>query len=264
MPNPVLPTAHADVNSMLDQLLAEVHIVLGEQLVALYLYGSLSSGDFNPHSSDIDFVFVTAGVLPDATVAALDAMHHQLWASGDKWAAKLEGAYVPRDLIRRHDPAAAPCPTVNEGEFYLERLGSDWIIQRHVVREEGVVLFGPPTAELIEPVSPDDIRESVRGVMREWWEGHITDDTNLRRFGYSPFAVLTMCRVLYALEHGTIASKPTAARWALTVVDARWHPLITQALSAWQSGGDMDAVAEIQALIAYVVDRAADSDGNQM
>jgi hypothetical protein len=264
MPNPVLPTAHADVNSMLDQLLAEAHTVLGEQLIAMYLYGSLSSGDFNPHSSDIDFVFVTAVMLPDAAVAALEAMHHQLWASGNKWAAKLEGAYVPRDLIRRHNPAAAPCPTVNEGEFYLDRLGSDWIIQRHVVREEGVVLFGPPTAALIDPVSFDDIRESVRGVMREWWAMHITDDTNLHHPGYSPFAVLTMCRVLHALKFGAIASKPTAARWALTILDARWHPLIAQALAAWESGGDMDAVEEIQAFIAYVVERAADSAGDQM
>jgi hypothetical protein len=238
---------------MLDTLLIEARSVPGDQLIALYLYGSLSSGDFNPHSSDIDFVFVTAGALPDTTIAALEAMHQRLWASGGKWAAKLEGAYVPRDLIRAHDPGAAAVPIVNEGAFYLDQLGSDWMIQRHVVREDGVVLFGPPPAELIDPVSADDIREAVRGVLREWWAGTGASEDNLRRFGYSPFAVLTMCRAMVALVRGSIVSKPEAARWALRSVDVRWHGLITRALAAWEEGGDMDAVGEVQALIAYVV-----------
>ena len=64
-------TVPPEVNAMLDTLLAEARTVLGDQLVALYLYGSLASGDFNPHSSDIDFVVVTADALPDATIAAL-------------------------------------------------------------------------------------------------------------------------------------------------------------------------------------------------
>jgi hypothetical protein len=257
MPDHRIP--HSEVSAVLDSLLAEAQIVLGGQMVALYLYGSLSSGDFNPHSSDIDFVFITEGYLPDATIAALEAMHQRLWGAnglspaGSKWAAKLEGAYVPRDLIRAHDPDGRPVPIVNEGEFYRDQLGSDWIIQRHVVRESGVVLYGPPPDMLIEPVSPDVIREAVRGVLREWWAGIGASVDNLRRTGYSPFAVLTMCRASYALEYGAIVSKPEAARWMLESGDERWETLIRQALAAWESGGDIDMILEVQAFIAETV-----------
>lgn len=36
----------------------------------------------------------------------------------------------------------------------------------------------------------------------------------LLRLLASTKAILTMCRVLHTLEHGTIVSKPVAARWA--------------------------------------------------
>ena len=53
------PTPYPDVNEILDLLLARASAILGPQLVGMYLYGSLSSGDFDPASSDIDFVIVT-------------------------------------------------------------------------------------------------------------------------------------------------------------------------------------------------------------
>src|SRR5262245_35525083 len=124
----------------------------------MYLYGSLSSGDFNPATSDIDFVVVTEGALGPERVAELEALHQRLWTERSYWAAHLEGAYLPRADLRRHDPATPPAPCVNEGRFYLGAFGSDWVIQRHVIREQGVVLAGPPPAELIDPISPSDIR----------------------------------------------------------------------------------------------------------
>ncbi len=80
------PTPHAEVNAILHLLLAEVRALLGEELVGMYLFGSLSQGDFDPGSSDIDFVVATAGELPDETLAALAAMHARIAASGLEWA----------------------------------------------------------------------------------------------------------------------------------------------------------------------------------
>ncbi|HEY5731964.1 MAG TPA: nucleotidyltransferase domain-containing protein, partial [Anaerolineales bacterium] len=126
------PTPYPDVNKILDILLSSAKEILGDQFVGLYLYGSLSSGDFNPKTSDIDFLFVTSDSLSEETISKLESMHKRIWKSGLKWASKLEGSYVHRNLIRHHDPDGAPCPTVNEGKFFVDKRGSDWIIQRHI------------------------------------------------------------------------------------------------------------------------------------
>ena len=218
---------------MLDLLLSNASMVLGNQLVGMYLYGSLSSGDFNPESSDIDFLVVTTSTLSDKGIADLEAMHHRIWKSGLKWASKLEGSYIPKREIRRHDPRNGPCPTVNEGQFYLDKRGSDWIIQRHVIREHGTILAGPDPRTLIDPVGPDDIRQAVKGVLQEWWLPMLEDPSWLKRHGseYHAFAILTMCRALHALEHGTIVSKPTAARGAQKELGERWSEVIEQSLA---------------------------------
>ena len=84
-------------------MLSSATMVLGNQLVGMYLYGSLSSGDFDPESSDIDFLVVTTSTLSDKAIADLEAMHHRIWKSGLKWASRLEGSYIPKREMHRHD-----------------------------------------------------------------------------------------------------------------------------------------------------------------
>ena len=232
---PASPTPYPEINAVLTRLVEDAQTTLGTDFVGLYLYGSLASGDFDPGSSDVDFVVVTAGALAEAQVTALADNHARLAASGLPWVDRLEGAYVPRAVLRRHDPAAAPCPTTNEGRLYLGHLGPDWIIQRHILREQGVVVTGSPLHTLIDPVSAADLRGAVRTFLTDWWAPMLDQPARLRDGHYQAYAVLTLCRARHTLHHGTIASKPGAARWAQATLDARWSELITWAL-AWEPG----------------------------
>jgi hypothetical protein len=205
--------------------------------------------------SDIDFVVTTTGELPQDVITALDAMHTRLMSSGLKWAKKLEGSYIPQDALRRYDPAGPPYPTLNEGHFYMAPHGSDWIIQRHIVREHGVTLAGPPPKTVIDPVQPDDLRRAVRGVLTEWWAPMLDNPDWLRSDEYQAFAVLTMCRALHALEHGDIASKPVAARWFQQTHGGPWTDLIERSL-AWPNGAPGDQLDQTLAFMRYVLERA--------
>jgi len=234
-------------------LLSSANRVLGNQLVGMYLYGSLASGDFDLETSDIDFLVVTTSSLSDKTIADLETMHHQIWKSGLKWAARLEGSYIPKRDIRQHNPRSAPCPTVNEGKFYLDKRGSDWIIQRHVIREQGIILAGPEPKTLIDPVSPQEIHRSVLGVLNEWWFPMLEDPSWLKKHGaeYHAFAILTMCRALYALHHGTIVSKPAAARWAQNELGERWSRIIERSLAVRHHNPDHGLFDEALELIRF-------------
>ncbi len=249
------PTPYPAVNAVLHTLLSDVQTILGPHFVGMYLYGSLAGGDFDPRRSDVDFLVVTAAELPGDLIAALETLHARLAASGDKWAVKLEGAYIPQRALRRYDPADPPYPFVNEGRFYLARPGSDWVIQRHVLREQGVVLAGPALHALIDPVGPDDLRQAVAAILREWWAPMLDDPARLRRSDYQAYAVLTMCRALYTLENRAIVSKPVAARWAQEGLGQRWAALIAPAL-AWPSADAVNDLSETLEFIRYTLGRA--------
>lgn len=246
------PTPYPYVNEVLQALLANVGAILGERFYGLYLYGSLASGDFNPRRSDIDFLVVTEGLLPEEMIAALEEMHTKLWASGGKWTGKLEGAYVPRELLRRLEPNGPEVPQINEGKFFLAPLGSDWVIQYHILREYSAAVEGPSLRELIEPVKPEALREAVVKVLDEWWEPMLADHHWLERSEYQAYAVLTMCRALYTLQEGSIPSKAAAVRWARNELDERWRGLLDWAES-WPEE-QSDRLGEVLEMVGYTIE----------
>lgn len=254
-----MSTSYPDVDVVLNALLAGVQTILGDYFVGLYLYGSLASGDFDSQRSDIDFVVVTTAQLPEELIPALENMHARLAASGLKWAPKLEGTYIPQTALRRYDPNAALCPCINEGRFYVARHESDWVIQRYILREHGVAVAGPPIRPMIDPVQPGDIRQGVRGVLRGWWTSLLQNPGWLRDGEYQAYAVLTMCRALYTLRYGTIASKPVSARWAQAELDQPWTALIEWAIT-WQRTDQSDHLSETLDFIQHTVEHSEYND----
>lgn len=247
-------TPFPDVNALLDRLLGEVRAILGEQFAGMYVYGSLALGDFDPATSDLDFLIVTEDKLPPETVSALKEMHAALVAEGSHWARELEGSYIRRQAVRRHDPADAHYPRIERGgELAVEEHHTDSIIQRFITRKHGLILAGPDPTTLIDPVSSRDLRQAVLD-LRWWWELQLTDTSRVEQSGYQAYAILTMCRILYTLEHGDIVSKPTAARWVQRNRCKHSAELVERAL-AWRPGMPMDHLDETLDFIRFTLAR---------
>jgi predicted nucleotidyltransferase len=250
------PTPYAGVNAVLAELLGGVQAILRERLLGMYLYGSLALGDFDPDSSDVDFLAVTDEVLPPETLAALTALHERIFALDSPWTKELEGSYVPQAALRRFERANARHPRIDRGEAELSvrQHEVDSVFQRYVLRERGVTLVGPPPVVWMDPITHDDLREATLELMRIWWAPMTSNLERLYHPGYQAYAVLTMCRMLYTLDRGGVVSKPAAARWAIATQKARWAPLIERALG-WRRDEEVDRtgdVPETGELIRYV------------
>jgi predicted nucleotidyltransferase len=254
-------TSHPEVNELLDALTDGLRETLGDLLVGAYLFGSAPTSDFD-RESDVDVVVVTADRITVETFEALKAMHARI-ATIDSWCAtQLEVSYIPRSAIRRYDPADALHPRLDRGkdeELHVMRHDADWVVQRHLIRERGLVLLGPAPAMLINPVSPDDLRRAMRELLPEWLVPMLESPPDVRTRGYQSFIVLSICRILYTLEHGDVVSKRTAASWGETTLHARWTPLIR---GAWIGRQDPDSVPragdlnETWAFIRYAIGRS--------
>jgi predicted nucleotidyltransferase len=254
------PTPHAEVNTLLGELLGDVRAVLGAQFVGAYLFGSLACGDFD-RDSDVDVLVVTEGELSGGEFEALRAMHERLARADSPWATQLEVSYIPRASLRRRDPARAVHPHIDRGVGEVLRLAQhdeDRVVQRHTLRERGVTLTGPDPRTLIDPVSPDELRGAMLSLV--WWlEEILGDPARIGRRGYQSYIVLTMCRVLYTLRHGSVVSKRAAARWAAEESGGRWAALIGR---TWESRSRPreparpEDVSETLALIRHTIERA--------
>ena len=253
LPHLLSSTPFQEVNDFLRQLLARQKALLKEHLVGLYLGGSLALRAFNLDRSDIDFLAVTLEELPPEVVLGLRNMHAQLYATDSKWAKKLDGSYVPRKILRHWTADHPPCPFVEGDLFQVTNQGSA-VIQRHIVREHGVTAFGPDPHELIDPVSVDEMQGALCDMAETWWRPELDNPLWVAQIRNQPFAILTMCRSLYILEHGDVASKAVAGRWAQKVLGQSWIEPIEWALK-WPRGSDTDHMIATLNLIAYTLDR---------
>jgi predicted nucleotidyltransferase len=250
------PTPYEEVNQVLLRILEQVKSILGQQLVGMYLHGSLAGGDFNVQRSDIDLVVVTRANLPAETVERLAAMHQELRKGPSKWGEKIECSYIPLAGLRRYEPQNCLFPTMHvEGHFDLENHDRNWDIQRHILRERGLAVYGPPVKEIIDPVSADDLRLAAAGTLNDWWRPMLDEPglPFLQSREYQAYAVMTMCRIIYTIERGEITTKPKAVDWVLHAwgkLDARWVGLIERA-AAWPEGEQADELEETILFIRY-------------
>lgn len=226
MPN----TPYADINRLLESLLSHIRHIFQERLVGLYLYGSLTTGDFDPGSSDIDLLAVTSSRITTPEFKALHAMHRDFTRTNHEWENRVDAVYLPVTALRRFRFEKSPI-VISPGEPFHVREGEalrDWLQNWYIVRESGIALFGPPPKAIIPPITQDEFVEAVRRYAAEVSE-RVRHERDRKSQAY---AILTMCRALHVHRTGKQASKRQAALWTQEQLPA-WSRLIEGAL-AWR------------------------------
>ncbi len=220
----------AEVARLIEDLLAGVRGALADNLVGVYLRGSLALGDFDPENSDVDILVVTERPVSDAEFAALAALHARIPAAGNQYGRHYEASYVDRASLKRFQPGERRHPTVgSDWVFQWAEHRDNFILERWMVREHGVALSGPDPKTLIDPISPDDLRSAVaselQARMEHWASGNETPKWLGPRY-YQAFEIETICRALFTLEFGELPTKRQAVAWALGALPEPWRALI--------------------------------------
>ncbi len=226
----MLHTSYTDINRLLESFLSHIQQIFQEKLVGLYLYGSLTTGDFDPDSSDIDLLAVTSSQITAPEFDALRAMHRDFARDNPEWEDRIDAVYLTVAALRTFRSEKNPI-VISPGEPFHVREGEalrDWLQNWYIVRENGLALFGPPPKAVIPPITQDEFVEAVRRYAAEvsGWIGH---ERNRKSQAY---AILTLCRALHVHRTGKTASKRQAAIWAQQELP-EWSRLIQSAL-AWR------------------------------
>lgn len=202
----------AEVQAYLKQLTARLQELLGADLLGVYAGGSLALGGYQPTTSDIDVSAVTQQGLPQELKArvigsvrnnalpcparglefilySLPSLH----ARPDRPDFEVELNDGPRMLFAAHTGLHER--PAEDGDFWY---GLDLAI----LRQSGVVLEGPPPAEVVPPLP----RLQVLALLIRSLDWHLE-----RPELAGPNARLNALRSLYFVRHDHWVSKQTAA-----------------------------------------------------
>lgn len=223
------------IEDALSTLLPRLHAALGDDLTGLYLYGSAVWGDFDPAVSDLDLLAITTAGIDGPTFDRLRIMHDQFAADFPAWENRIEVQYYAADALRHFKTRRSPMVGLSPGEpINRKDAGTDWQLNWYFVREDGRTLYGPDPRTIIPPISRAEFLAASRHDA-QYWRDWAAEPHGQRAQSY---AVLTLCRALYAAETAERASKPQAARWVQTHYP-QWTGLIDGAL-LWRKSADSE------------------------
>jgi predicted nucleotidyltransferase len=224
---------HPALKSLLETMVSDIHAVLGDDLVGIYLYGSSVSGGFDPGVSDLDLVAVTWSEVEDIDLAGLEQMQLDIVSRNPEWSDRLEIVYIGLKTLRSFRTSPGSLAVVSPGElFHVVGGVADWLQNWYLVRETGVTLHGVAAADVFPPIARVDFVAAV-GRYADWLRNRNYDDLGPGSLAY---AVLSMCRAVRTVHTGMRCSKQEAAtstRESMT----EWAWLIDAALRCGMSRG---------------------------
>ena len=229
--------------------------ILGDNLVGVYLHGSLVMGCFNPQKSDIDLIVVVDEPLSDSVKRAY--MDMTVGANVCGPAKGIEMSIVLRRVCR---PFVYPTPFElhfsaghlawyrEDPDDYIRRMnGTDKDLAAHftVISKRGRCLYGAPVKDVFSEVPACDYMDSL------WFdiEGALEEITE-----YPMYLTLNLARVLAYREEGLVLSKKEGGEWALKKMPSEYRTLITDALREYSESAEVSydhALAKQYA--AYVI-----------
>ena len=249
---PISPTPFADVNVVLDGFLSRIQALLGSHFQGMVLVGSLALGDFDPRYSDIDFIVVTDADIGDIFFEELQEIHSQFAASNSPWADRIEAIYIPYSALRQRVSNPSCYPQIEKGKrLFRTPLESGWVFQCITIRDRGLVVAGPDLSTLVDCIHPQEMHTAAAEIAGLWLKEASTDPTWLswlRQRDAQSFIILTLCRLLYSLATGSVASKPRAAEWGQKELGQPWASLIERTIEKQHQAGNITQSEEEETL----------------
>ncbi len=231
----------ASIKAQVEQLISGVRELLDDNLLGIYLHGSLALGCFSPGQSDIDVLVVTYQSMAEDTKRCIGPL-----------LLRLSGSPAPIEIsfLREADVQPWQYPTLFDlhySEMWREHVARDlesgsWPAWRApqrgdpdlaahitVTRQRGVCLYGAPISSVFPTVPRVDYIDSVLKDV----------DEALSAIHKNPvYAVLNACRTLAFLHDGCVLSKDEGGVWALQHVPTELHEVVMMALAQRSGTGE--------------------------
>jgi hypothetical protein len=244
-----------DISEILAIFCANLRNVFGDQLIGVYLTGSLTYDGFDRGSSDIDLLVVLRSAFSTEQREQVKNIHARIVENHPLWTKRIECSYITEDMLQCEEPPVMSRPYVNGGQMWDPDppYGNEWLLNLYVLYECGLALFGPTPKLLIgHPIHLAAVREASKKDLHQEWKQLLKDSSALKDSHFQAYAILTLCRILYRAKNDNIASKRIASAWVKKLYGKPWSDLIEKA-EDWQYGQEMDSIHETLRFIQFVL-----------
>ena len=218
-----------ELSVLLDKLSCAIQEILGDNLVGIYLHGSIAQKAFRWNASDVDFLIVVQSEPSDDAKRQLLDMTLRLSEiaplKGLEWSvvtlADCLHVSHPVPFCLHYSIAHTKRYLTSPEEYIQHMKGRDGDLAAYfaVVRQCGIVLYGKPIDDVFGTVPKESIMDSFRE--------NVIDNDN------TPNSILNFCRYEAYRQNGVMLSKINGGLWALKHLPPAMHDKILSSLQAY-------------------------------
>ncbi|WP_028543257.1 aminoglycoside adenylyltransferase domain-containing protein [Paenibacillus taiwanensis] len=240
-----------DIQPHLDRIAALFEEELTDNLVGIYLHGSVAMGCYHKNSSDIDFLVVVAQQLSEATkrkiVSIALTLHEEIGSvRGIEFSVIVEHylkSFVYPTPFELHYSDSHRERYITD-ESYLCGGYEDQDLAAHitVAYYRGITLYGLPLSELYAPIDRSFYVDAMLYDM---------EDVRQVILDNPVYFTLNLCRIVMYLSEGTIASKREGGEWGMNTLPHQYRLLVQQCLEHYNEGTSARAKYEVDVLREY-------------
>jgi predicted nucleotidyltransferase len=241
-----------------EQISDLVRATLPGAVVGIYLHGSSVFGSLRP-GSDLDLFAVTNRRATDAERRALIERLLPISGRGDPTG---RSRPINLEIVAQADvrPWRYPArldfqfgdwyrPEFAKGNFApWDPTNPDLVVLLEMVRQADRPLFGPPPAEVLDPIPWADLRRAMLDSIPDLLSYLAGDERNV---------VLTFVRIWTTLATGVIRSKGGAADWAMPLLPPEHRAVLAYARGNYLDGTPEqwgDLLPRVRPLVDHVID----------
>ncbi len=254
-------TKYPEIKNLVKDFSLKIQEILKENVVGIYLTGSLSYGDFVLERSDIDLLVVVRNKLNTNEIELVKNLHKDLEDKYPSWKERIECSYTPIYMLGEILPPEEPRPWIGSGVLYPEApYGNEWIINSYLLQEYGIPIFGKPYKELL--TKPIDILEVQKACVRDIFkeiEPKLINKEELYDSHIQSYTVLNICRILYTVFNAKVGSKVVSARYVKEIFAPEWSTLITKS-EKWKYGEDLNSIEEVVEFIKFSISKIKEAE----
>jgi len=231
-----------NVSIILDEIINIFTTHLQDNLVGIYLHGSLVMGCFNPQSSDIDFLVICRTKLDIKTKKEIIKSILALYESKHINKKGIEFSVVLQRYLKKF---IYPTPyelhflhswkvkyEKNLIDLTKEEKDTDLAVHFGVVNELGATLYGQPILKVFPKTrSKYYIMSLIEDF--EWSLGNVLKGPDSGKCAVPTYAVLNFCRVLAYIKTKKIISKCEGGKWGLKNMPKEYKPVILEAMKEY-------------------------------
>lgn len=243
-----------DLSLFLNKLREEFINNFEKNLVGMYIYGSISYGDFKKHRSDIDiFVFVNKKI-SKKDIEVLKRIFDQPEIKNNYWFEKLEIDFIfIKDIESIKNVINTTC--LRGGKLVNAKIEGLSMDLKNLL-DCGIILYGPEPKTFIPKIKNNVLNEALGEkfihIKENYPKWHKID------FWNQMYLTVQLCRIIYSIKNNDkVVSKKKATKWCSKNAPQEFRKMIKIALKGiddWEKPINKEVGEKLSNLMNYTED----------